>query len=87
MTNWEGWAHCWKFGNRMIKFDLGPADSRVSSNSDKLVLYDTENGGFIDLYARNVYELRRCVENKYPVVRQRNGNPHATASRVVRMGR
>jgi len=55
MTNWEGWAHCWKFGNRMIKFDLGPADSRVSSNSDKLVLYDTENGGFIDLYARNVY--------------------------------
>ncbi|MFQ6940295.1 MAG: tail fiber domain-containing protein [Alistipes finegoldii] len=39
----------------MIKFDLGPADSRVSSNSDKLVLYDTENGGFIDLYARNVY--------------------------------
>ena len=80
MTNWEGWAHCWKFGNRMIKFDLGPADSRVSSNSDKLVLYDTENGGFIDLYARN-------VENKYPVVRQRNGNPHATASRVVRMGR
>jgi len=33
MTNWEGWAHCWKFGNRMIKFDLGPADSRVSSNS------------------------------------------------------
>ena len=45
MTNWEGWAHCWKFGNRMIKFDLGPADSRVSSNSDKLVLYDTENGG------------------------------------------
>lgn len=87
MTNWEGWAHCWKFGNRMIKFDLGPADSRVSSNSDKLVLYDTENGGFIDLYARNVYTLRRCVENKYPVVRQRNGNPHATASRVVRMGR
>ena len=55
MTNWEGWAHCWKFGDRMIKFDLGPADSRVSSNSDKLVLYDTENGGFIDLYARNVY--------------------------------
>ena len=40
MTNWEGWAHCWKFGDRMIKFDLGPADSRVSSNSDKLVLYD-----------------------------------------------
>lgn len=39
----------------MIKFDLGPADSRVSTNSDKLVLYDTENGGFIDLYARNVY--------------------------------
>ena len=29
MTNWEGWAHCWKFGDRMIKFDLGPADSRV----------------------------------------------------------
>ena len=18
MTNWEGWAHCWKFGDRMI---------------------------------------------------------------------
>ena len=55
MTNWEGWAHCWKFGSKMIKFDLGPADSRVSTNSDKLVLYDTENGGSIDLYARNVY--------------------------------
>ena len=61
MTNWEGWAHCWKFGDRMIKFDLGPADSRVSSNSDKLVLYDTENGGFIDLYARNIQSLGNAM--------------------------
>ena len=66
MTNWEGWAHCWKFGNRMIKFDLGPADSRVSSNSDKLVLYDTENGGFIDLYARNVYTNSQEIEQVLP---------------------
>ena len=65
MTNWEGWAHCWKFGDRMIKFDLGPADSRVSSNSDKLVLYDTENGGFIDLYARNVYTNSDAAKAHY----------------------
>ena len=71
MTNWEGWAHCWKFGNRMIKFDLGPAERRFHR----------------PVRPQRLYELRRCVENKYPVVRQRNGNPHATASRVVRMGR
>ena len=33
MTNWEGWAHCWKFGDRMIKFDIGPAFPATPTNS------------------------------------------------------
>lgn len=54
-TNWAGWAHCWK-STGWFKINLHIADTRIGSASNKLVIYDTEGVGFLDLHCRTLYQ-------------------------------
>lgn len=55
MTTWNGWAHAWKGGTKILKLDLSPADPRLATNTDKIVFLDTERLFYNDIYARNYY--------------------------------
>ena len=58
MTTWTGWAHAWVSGPtnpNVIKMFLTAADPRIGTNTNKLVIYDSEGMGFQDLHARTLY--------------------------------
>lgn len=54
-STWGGWAHCWTHQGKQFKINLAPADVRIAGSTGKLVFYDTENLGFIDIQCRTVY--------------------------------
>ena len=55
MTTWNGWAHAWKHGTKVLKLDMSPADPRLATSTDKIVFLDTERLFYNDIYARNYY--------------------------------
>lgn len=61
MTTWNGWAHAWKGGTKILKLDLTPTDPRLATNTDKIVFYDTERNFYNDIYARNYYNYSDIV--------------------------
>jgi hypothetical protein len=54
-TTWNGWAHAFVGGGKIVNINLSPADPRIGTNTDKIVFFKCDNTGFIDAYARNFY--------------------------------
>lgn len=76
MTTWNGWAHAWKHGTKVLKLDMSPADPRIATSTDKIVFLDTERLFYNDIYARNYY-------NYSDVAAKRNITNFSNATSVV----
>lgn len=76
MTTWNGWAHAWKHGTKVLKLDMSPADPRLATSTDKIVFLDTERLFYNDIYARNYY-------NYSDVAAKRNITTFTNATNVI----
>lgn len=55
-TNWDGWAHAWVAGSKILTFDLSPSDPRIGSSTGSVVFYGLQNTGFNDIHVKSVFQ-------------------------------